>query len=70
MKDERIIQIIPATGWTAVYRHEGGPEEEYPLIAWVLTECGNIVPVEAFGDIGSCGVGPDFVRFQYCGTAA
>lgn len=35
---KKILQIIPAAGWFAVYKNEGEPETLSPLACWALVE--------------------------------
>lgn len=37
MTEERVLQIIPATGWYAIYKIDG-KEERFPLAVWALIE--------------------------------
>ncbi|WP_136526306.1 DUF6253 family protein [Geomonas ferrireducens] len=48
-KEPRIIQIIPAAGWYAVYGEGTPAEERSPLACWALTSDGEVigqVPIE------------------------
>lgn len=36
--DTTIVQIIPATGWWAMYRYEDNRLEKDPLICWALVK--------------------------------
>lgn len=43
--DERIIQLIPGTGWQATY-NPGKPDEfTEPLVAWGLRSDGSVIPL-------------------------
>lgn len=39
---ERIVQLIPGTGWNAIYAMENGQEETVPLVAWALLSNGDV----------------------------
>lgn len=39
MEEVRIVEIIPAPGWWAVYgKRDGGDEFSSPLVCWALVE--------------------------------
>jgi hypothetical protein len=67
MKTERkIVQIIPATGWYAVYQVEGN-EERAELACWGLYDDGEVVGMDTGGDtIGpeDCSVVSNFLRYD------
>lgn len=46
--DKRIVQIIPADGWVAVYQDT--PNLRMPLAAWGLRSDGQVVPLAAYDD--------------------
>lgn len=39
----KIIQIIPAVGWYAIFDEGTKDEWKYPLVCWALTDEGEIV---------------------------
>ncbi|AWK74270.1 hypothetical protein CBI38_24660 [Rhodococcus oxybenzonivorans] len=43
--DNRVVQMIPATGWQVTHNH--GTEDEFtePLVAWGLRSDGSVVPL-------------------------
>lgn len=45
-REERVVAVIPATGWLAEYELPDGPEFE-PVIAWGLQEVGSLVAMTA-----------------------
>lgn len=51
--DARIVQLIPADGWVAVYKDED-VEVRAPLVAWGLRRDGQVVPLDTApeGDVG------------------
>lgn len=61
-----IIQIIPATGWTAVYGIEGA-ERSDPLVAWGLTRSGGVVPLDTddYGIVDNAREMSNFIRVAY-----
>jgi hypothetical protein len=69
MKTKRkIIQIIPATGWCAVYQYEG-KDMKFPLVCWGLyDDDGEVVGMDTGGDpIGpeDCSVMRNFLRYEH-----
>ena len=51
MEGERIVQIIPGGGWRVAYGLPTGylgdiEAHSYPVLAWGLTESGQVVPLE------------------------
>ncbi|MBO0844571.1 MAG: hypothetical protein J2P22_04050 [Nocardioides sp.] len=43
--EERYIGLIPGGGWTVTYSIKDGPDTT-PLVAWGLTESGELVPLD------------------------
>lgn len=62
---ETILQIMPATGWVAVY-DEGGEESAEALVCFALVDGGRAVrPMRADGNkIAFADVLPNFVRVE------
>ena len=65
------VQITPAMGWDAVYRHRDGSERTCPLACWVIEEASfqagtrRVVGYDA-GDnqLKACSNSANFVRYQ------
>lgn len=51
--DTRIVQLIPADGWVAVYK-DNDTELRAPLVAWALRRDGEVIPLDTNpeGDVG------------------
>lgn len=46
LNDEKIVQIIPATGWRALYAEDDGTWTWTDLVCWALFENGDIQPID------------------------
>lgn len=65
--NEKIVQIIPAPGWHAIYKQPDGREEPSRLVAWGLTQDGELVPldVDHNGDTDDPRQVSNFARIEY-----
>jgi hypothetical protein len=65
MDHTRIVQIIPADGWVAVYKDDDA-ELRAPLVAWALRQDGEVVPLDTDpgGDVGDPREAGNFHRIE------
>ena len=63
---EDLVQLIPATGWYAVYR-EGNIERSYPLVAFGLTRAGDVEPldIDPLGSVENVAGTSNLIRIEY-----
>jgi hypothetical protein len=58
--------LIPADGWSAVYREEDGIETRYPLVCWSFDEDGELVGMDtADREIVPARTASNFVRYEH-----
>jgi hypothetical protein len=73
--NEKIVQIIPAPDWVAIFKMDDGAELSLPLTCWALfqTEDGNSriegIYVDAAGDCTAAKSATNFVRYKRLTTA-
>ena len=73
--NEKIVQIIPAPDWVAIFKMDDGAELSLPLTCWALfqTEDGNSriegIYVDAAGDCTAARSASNFVRYKRLTTA-
>lgn len=53
--DERIVQVVPATGWEVVYNVGTDDEHASPIIGWGLTAAGDVCPLDSdvYGEVAT-----------------
>lgn len=68
MSDRKIIQIIPANNWYALYKQDDAPDEWVPLVAWaVVKQNGDdfVVGLDACEYIDFCDETSNFLRYAH-----
>jgi len=72
VSERRIIQIIPAANWDAVYRDGDGDELKTPVACWALVEekegnCDTftyVVGLDATDTVDFCDTMGNFLRYE------
>lgn len=63
LDEERVVQIIPGTGWVVIHKDEDGWEYPWPLVAWGVDVTGNVAPLDTDPNGFVLGIGEnDIVR--------
>lgn len=68
MGNRKIIQIIPAIGWCAVYDQGEDKKLKAPVVCWALIEEENgfrcVVGMDAIDTIGFCDEADNFLNYE------